>query len=331
MKSVSETYKWADLTEESLEFETITLKDGSVFPNSEKIQKKQTLSALICNYNHAHFLPDAIEAILGQTRLPDEILLMDDGSSDNSWEIMQSYAARDQRIQIFRKEKNEGYIPGINELTERATGDFIHRGASDDAMRPRFVEFMMHGAERRPDVGIVSSVLLNRKEDETRVTAVGIPVFDTGYVTPESVLKDYMEKSDANTTLSASTIFRRDVVNELGGWPVDLGIWDVSYILQAAALKYGMYYVDAPLYTWVDREQGLTRRDNSDLLKSLAVCARYFERMAAKENGLLFGDFFPIYWVNTVSSVLARNYVFSQVDYDSTIEYMRSIMGEKKE
>ena len=58
------------------------------------------------NYNKSKFLPETIESVLSQTYTNFEYIIVDDCSTDNSWEIIQSYAAKDNRIKSYRNELN---------------------------------------------------------------------------------------------------------------------------------------------------------------------------------------------------------------------------------
>ena len=260
---------------------------------------QKTLSALICNYNDSAFIGTAIAAMAAQKRLPDELLIMDDGSTDNSVAIMTQYADKYPWIKIYKRETNAGYISGISELTAIAKGDFIHRGTSDDYALPNFVSLTMEQAERHPQVGIVSGELLNRNESHTGTVHIARRDWRSGYVSPEIYLHDYLECSEPSCTLAPSTIFRRAVIDEVGGWRRDLDIWDVSFVLQAAALKYGMCYVNAQVYTWVDRPRRWTANTNVDLAKTARMCLRYYELMCSPEFRPLFGETFPRQWLKS--------------------------------
>jgi GT2 family glycosyltransferase len=259
--------------------------------------ERRSISLLICNYNHGKYIGNAIEAIAAQARLPDELLLLDDGSTDNSFSIMRQFEAKYSWIRAIRKEKNEGYISGIRKLTTIARGDFIHRGASDDFMEQRFIADSMDLAEGFPHVGVVSSELKVIYELTGRTEILDVPWWTTGYKTPEQFRHHYLEVTDPKATLAPSTIFRRSVVEEVGGWRPELGTWDVSFVLQAAALKYGMAYVDSPEYVWVSRMDNWTEAAEGDLMKMTAVCHRYHALMRSPEFRTFFGDIFPEAWL----------------------------------
>lgn len=64
------------------------------------------ISVIMPNYNAEKFLTEAIESILNQTFTDFEFIIIDDCSTDNSWEIIQNFAKKDERIIIMKNEKN---------------------------------------------------------------------------------------------------------------------------------------------------------------------------------------------------------------------------------
>ena len=126
---------------------------------------------------------------------------------------------------------------------------------------------------------------------------IEIPDWVTGYVSPEKYLHEYLETGDPTCTLSATTFFRRDLFHQVGGMRPELGIWDVSFVLQASALMCGMCYLDAPVYTWVCRPRGLTRLENSDLSRSAETYLNYVSRMRSAPFRNLFSNKFASQWL----------------------------------
>ncbi len=101
-------------------------------------------------YNNARFLPEAIDSILNQTFSDFELLLIDDGSTDRSGEILERYEAADQRIRVTRRE-NRGVARTRNELIQQAQGELIAVMDGDDVALPdrlqRQLEFMRNHPE----------------------------------------------------------------------------------------------------------------------------------------------------------------------------------------
>ena len=114
------------------------------------------ISVIVPNYNHARFLPERLDSVLGQTRMPDQVILLDDASSDNSCEIQKEYAERyPDLITCSFNKKNSGspFIQWAKGL-ELAHGEFIWIAESDDVADARFLETLAPMLEADPKVGI---------------------------------------------------------------------------------------------------------------------------------------------------------------------------------
>lgn len=114
------------------------------------------ISVIVPNYNHARYLPERLDSILAQTRMPDEIILLDDTSSDNSCEILQEYAARypDLVTCHFNEENSGTPFAQWKKGVELAHGDFIWIAESDDVADPHLLERLAPMLEADPKVGI---------------------------------------------------------------------------------------------------------------------------------------------------------------------------------
>jgi glycosyltransferase involved in cell wall biosynthesis len=97
------------------------------------------VSVLIDNYNYAKFLPECIDSVLNQTYRDFEVIIVDDGSRDNSREIIEEYAKKDKRIKPVFKE-NGGQASAFNEGFKHCTGEIICLLDSDDKFKPRKLE-----------------------------------------------------------------------------------------------------------------------------------------------------------------------------------------------
>jgi Glycosyltransferases involved in cell wall biogenesis len=93
------------------------------------------VSVIIPVYNTAKYLPEALDSIINQTLQDIEIITINDGSNDNSLQILNDYAQRDSRIKVFSQE-NSGVAKARNVGMEYAKGDYIYFFDSDDILLP---------------------------------------------------------------------------------------------------------------------------------------------------------------------------------------------------
>lgn len=112
------------------------------------------VSVILSSYNHAKFICESIENTLKQTYADFELIIWDDGSSDNSWELIQRYS--DPRIKAFRNDKNIGGVFGVNKaITEVATGEYIAIHHSDDVWELDKLQKQVAVLDANPALGAV--------------------------------------------------------------------------------------------------------------------------------------------------------------------------------
>lgn len=105
------------------------------------------ISVVVPAYNAEHYLKECLDSLLAQSYTDWECLCMNDGSRDQTWQIMQSYAAKDPRIHIFTQE-NKGQTRTLNALLDKVTGEYLFYLDSDDYIHPQTFEVLHHLIEK---------------------------------------------------------------------------------------------------------------------------------------------------------------------------------------
>ncbi len=101
------------------------------------------ISVILPVYNGAPYLDEAIKSILSQTYSNFEFIIINDGSTDNSLEIINRYKSIDDRIKVISRE-NRGLISSLNEGIEKSEGTYIARIDQDDVSLPRRLEVQLN-------------------------------------------------------------------------------------------------------------------------------------------------------------------------------------------
>ena len=104
------------------------------------MDSKNLVSFIISTYNGQETLDQAISSILSQSHINLEILIIDDGSTDDSFDIIQKYANEDERIKTYKNPRNIGLTKSLNFLIEQAKGEFIARQDDDDISKENRIE-----------------------------------------------------------------------------------------------------------------------------------------------------------------------------------------------
>ena len=124
------------------------------------MNNKFTVSILIPCYNVKVFFPKCIDSIINQTYRNLQIVLIDDGSEDNTWIVMQAYAAKDDRIEIYHQE-NQGVASTRNNLLDKVKGDYVLFVDSDDWCELDMVDFLINKAIANDADIVTCSVVKN--------------------------------------------------------------------------------------------------------------------------------------------------------------------------
>jgi len=108
---------------------------------------KPLVSVCIPAYNGERYLKECIDSILAQTFTDFELLIIDDSSSDKTFEIAQEYAKNDSRIKVFKNEKNLGLVGNWNRCIELAQGEWIKFVFQDDLIVSNCLERMLQACD----------------------------------------------------------------------------------------------------------------------------------------------------------------------------------------
>lgn len=112
------------------------------------------VSILIPAYNVEKYLPQCLDSILSQTYRLLQIVIIDDGSKDNTLAVCYSYADKDSRVEVYHQE-NQGVATTRNHLLEKVKGDWALFVDADDWIESDMVEFLVNKADQR-DVDVVT-------------------------------------------------------------------------------------------------------------------------------------------------------------------------------
>ena len=104
---------------------------------------KDRISVIMPVYNVADYLPQCIESVLNQDHQDLEVILIDDGSRDNSGAICDEYAAKDSRVKVIHQ-KNGGAASAKNAGLRIATGEYLSFVDSDDYLEPNVYGYMLN-------------------------------------------------------------------------------------------------------------------------------------------------------------------------------------------
>ncbi len=122
--------------------------------NLPKLPNQPLVSVLIANYNYASYIGEAIESVLNQTYSNVEVIVSDDGSTDDSCSVVEQYARRDTRVKLIRRNQNGGMAAATNAAYAASRGEIICLLDSDDTYTPLKVEKVVQQLVTHPNAGL---------------------------------------------------------------------------------------------------------------------------------------------------------------------------------
>ncbi|SNV40773.1 glycosyltransferase family 2 protein [Pasteurella dagmatis] len=117
------------------------------------------VSVLICAYNVEKYIEECINAVINQTYKNLEIIVVNDGSSDNTLSKLHSLSKKDTRIKIINNSKNLGFISSLNIGIEHVSGDYIARTDADDITKPDWIEKILGYLEKEKHIIAMGSYI----------------------------------------------------------------------------------------------------------------------------------------------------------------------------
>ena len=161
-------------------------------------------------YNAESFLPEAIESVLNQSLTDFEFILIDDGSTDRTAEILSGYSSRDPRVRVHRQPRNMGVREALNTGCRLARADFIARMDADDISEPERLDRQFAFLNDHGKVGVVGSAvqLIDSKGAKKRIKAF-----------PEEPALIAWSMLFFNAIAHPTVMMRRELVERAGLYP----------------------------------------------------------------------------------------------------------------
>jgi glycosyltransferase involved in cell wall biosynthesis len=248
-----------------------------------------TVSVIVPNYNYARFLRRRIDSVLKQTFQDFELILLDDGSTDDSRSILSEYAA-DPRVRIEFNEANSGStFKQWNKGVRLAQGKYVWIAESDDYADQRLLERLVEVLEREPTVTFAYCQSWRVTEDDR---LDGFADFYLDYLDPRRWKADFSVDGQeecrnyfvfSNTVPNASAVvFRRAVFERVGGADESFRMCGDWKLWAALALAGRMAYLGEPLNYYRSHDKSVrskSREGAVDVAETLQVIRWILEQV----------------------------------------------------
>lgn len=212
------------------------------------------ISVIVPVYNVEKYLHRCIDSILAQTFTDFELLLIDDGSKDNSGAICDEYAARDSRVQVFHKE-NGGVSSARNLGLDNAQGEWITFVDSDDWIEPILIESCVAVIRKKHNIDVIRYGYYEEESLNKQIIRCSSNENDIIFS-----LNTFFEKCDNYCYWGFvwNTAFRRDLIRELR-FDENINycedhIFTYEYMIRCKTMR----FLSLPLYHYQTFSQGLS-------------------------------------------------------------------------
>ena len=211
------------------------------------------ISIITASYNYEDYIKETIESVISQTFQDWEMVIVDDGSKDNSVEVIKSYAEKDSRIKLYQHEGgiNKGLVETVKLGIEKAQGDWIVFLESDDSITPNYLEEKLNVLKQYPEVKFIFN------DDNMFGDESVIHRLDEHFEKAKNILKTkgspanllkYFAKINLVPTFSVVMVHKSLLMN-LDYNVAHKPLLDV-YIWAQIAQKSDFYYIDKKLTNW---------------------------------------------------------------------------------
>jgi len=218
---------------------------NSIFSKMPEGQNPE-VSLIMATHNRADLLPSAVESILQQTFNNFELLIVDDASQDETYEVMQALCEEDERIRIFRNSKNLGNGPTRNVGLKASRGEFIAIMDDDDLSLPHRFETQLNVLNNGPSIDLVFSTV-NFIDDELNILSLEPKsLFEKDFSEDPQIIFEDLYTGNCDI-INSTIMFRRSIYEKVGGYGTTSTGPDRFFFMKVMAMGFKSKAILKPL------------------------------------------------------------------------------------
>lgn len=232
---------------------------------------KPLISVIIPVYNNERYLCECLDSIIAQKYYNIQVITVDDGSTDKSGKILDQYAAKDNRIEVYHIQ-NAGVSTARNAGLKHALGEYITFVDSDDTVSLDMYNILIDEFLNKKDIDIVHCGYENRRLDGNSNIVLGT---NRKYCFNRTEGMLHFIKGDLFTGALWNKVYRKEIINNLQFNETIKINEDVLFNFYAFKNARESVLIDQPLYHYYERENASTKRtDNRKKIKDCTSVAR---------------------------------------------------------
>ena len=260
-----------------------------IVTNDRIIEPRGRVAVIIASYNYGCYLPEAVESVLRQTRLPDEIHIVDDYSDDNTEEIGRYFAdKRPGQIQFHRNFNNLGIVKNFSDAVSRTRSDYICILGADNRMRSDYIERLAALLDIHPYVAVAytdfalfgprARMLYSQFPSDQRGRVIRDYFF---LITFPDFTPEARQQLEHGNFIHGSSMFRRTAYEQVGGYLREDGVPE-DYHLFLRMIRAGWGAIRCPIPLLEYRQHS---REQANIRLSTHVEAQFYRNVVAERDG----------------------------------------------
>lgn len=270
------------------------------------------ISVAIPCYNHGKYVRQAILSAVNQTHKDIEVLVCDDGSTDNSRKEIESVC--DSRVSLRVHQTNQGFPLAFKNCFQRATGDlFCGLGADDWYSDLRFFE---KAVEKIGDSGGVYGYteILNKGQQDTYGGLCGLGE-EVGLIGPDKFLAGFLGRK--NFVPGYSCIWRMSHIKAIGGYPYDLGPQADLFVNHAIPSRFGVVFSNEVFSSTRQYGDNYSRSGTDE---EQIIRHAIFEKKMRESTGNKMSDLWIGWRENVIKSIMPNDQYAGRMLFNKWVE-----------
>ena len=225
----------------------------------------EKLSVIIPNYNHGHFLIELLPSLFAQSRQPDEVVIIDDGSTNNSIEIIEAFQKEEGRVRLFKNEVNKGVVFSLNFAVSQSKGDWVTFPSADNFVLPGMYEKSLRMLKQHPQAAVCCSdpVIFHEVsgiKERRKLNLSNIPK----YFSPKETVEIFAKTGFTIGSVVHTIVVKKSALQE-AGLNADYFIpklrWHCDFFaLNSVAFRYGFCYIPEELSMFRESPQSYSKK-----------------------------------------------------------------------
>ena len=267
------------------------MSDGNAAAPGGSPPPEKLLTVVIPHYNQRDFLPRAVASVLRGEPCDLEIIIVDDGSTDNSEPVLAALESTSPLVKVIRCGTNRGVAAALNTGLAAARGHYVTFLGADDLVLSNLYAPLSRALNEHPTAALGCSQLAIFGSDGSirGVRPITPPSFHAEFLDPQTI-RDRIHRTD-HWISSTTVVFRTDLLRAAGGFDPALGVFCDIIVARILAFQYGFVYlpgIRAAFRVDAGTLSGSTLLDQNENIRQLAVAR---ERLSTSIVGQLAPDY----------------------------------------